>query len=120
MSRKLQVTLYVIAVYLAVFGALILFAPAVAEKLLSNTLPDRALSMLYGQLTLTFAYVAYLAAQGGEGASRLVNIVLVLTVGHIIIFAAQLFTGVLAMAQAGPPLAINIIFSLLLLLFRKN
>lgn len=120
MNKKLQVTLYVVAAYLTVFGILFLFLPSVAEKVLSNKLPDASLNMLYGQLTLTFAYVAFLAARGGDGASKLSRIILVLTVGHVIIFGYQLLTGVLNFSQAGPPLIINAIFTVLLFIFRKN
>jgi succinate-acetate transporter protein len=70
MNKKLQITLYVIAVYLTIFGILFLFAPRVAEMILSAKLPDAALNMLYGQLTLTFAFLAWLAARGGDGVSK--------------------------------------------------
>lgn len=120
MSKKLQITLYVVAAYLTVFGILFLFLPSVAEKVLSTTLPDAALNMLYGQLTLTFAFIAFLAAAGGDGLRKLSLIILVLTAGHVVIFGYQLGTGVLNFAQAGPPLIINAIFTVLLFLFRKD
>src|SRR3972149_2694543 len=120
MSRKLQITLYVIAAYLTVFGTLFLFLPSVAEKVLSTRLPDAALNMLYGQLTLTFAYLAFLAARGGDGVSILSRLILILTAGHVVIFGYQLATGMLNFAQAGPPLIINAIFTVLLFLFRKD
>lgn len=120
MSKRLQITLYVIMAYLTVFGILFLFLPSVAEKVLSNKLPDKALNTLYGQLTLTFAYVAFLAARGGEGTSKLSRIILALTTGHVLVFGYQLLTGVLNFAQAGPPLIINAIFTVLLFLFRKD
>lgn len=120
MSKKLQITLYVVAAYLTVFGILFLFLPSIAEKVLSTTLPDAALNMLYGQLTLTFAFIAFLAAAGGDGLRKLSLIILVLTAGHVVIFGYQLGTGVLNFAQAGPPLIINAIFTVLLFLFRKD
>jgi hypothetical protein len=120
MSKRLQVTLYGIAAYLTVFGILFMFLPSIAEKVLSNSLPDKALNMLYGQLTLTFAYVAFLAARGGDGSSKLSGILLALTAGHILVFGYQLATGMLNFAQAGPPLIINTIFTVLLFLFRKD
>lgn len=120
MSKKLQITLYVVAAYLTVFGTLFLFLPSVAEKVLSTTLPDAALNMLYGQLTLTFAFIAFLAAAGGDGLRKLSLIILVLTAGHVVIFGYQLGTGILNFAQAGPPLIINAIFTVLLFLFRKD
>lgn len=120
MSKRLQITLYVIMAYLTVFGILFLFLPSVAEKVLSNKLPDKALNTLYGQLTLTFAYVAFLAARGGEGTSKLSRIILALTTGHVLVFGYQLLTGVLNFAQAGPPLIVNAIFTVLMFLFRKD
>lgn len=120
MSKRLQVTLYFIATYLTVFGILFIFLPSVAEKVLSNKLPDAALNMLYGQLTLTFAYTAFLAARGGDGLGKLSRVILALTTGHVLVFAYQLATGMLNFAQAGPPLIINAIFAVLLFLFRKD
>ncbi len=120
MSKRLQVTLYGIAAYLTVFGILFMFLPRIAEKVLSNSLPDAALNMLYGQLTLTFAYVAFLTARGGDGSSKLAGVLLALTAGHILVLGYQLMTGMLNFAQAGPPLIINTIFTVLLLLFRKD
>ena len=120
MSKRLQVTLYGIAAYLTVFGILFMFLPRIAEKVLSNSLPDAALNMLYGQLSLTFAYTAFLAARGGDVASKLSHVILVLTTGHVVVFGYQLMTGMLNFAQAGPPLIINTIFTVLLLLFRKD
>jgi len=120
MSKRLQITLYVIAAYLTVFGILFLFLPSVAEKVLSNKLPDAALNMLYGQLTLTFAYLAFLAARGGDGLGKLSRVILALTTGHVVVFGYQLMTGMLNFAQAGPPLIVNAIFTVLLFLFRKD
>ena len=120
MSKRLQTTLYVIASYLTVFGILFLFLPSVAEKVLSTSLPDAALNMLYGQLSLTFAYTAFLAARGGEGAGKLSRVLLTLTAGHVVVFGYQLLTGMLNFAQASPPLIVNAIFTVLLFLFRKD
>ena len=120
MSKRLQITLYVIAAYLTVFGILFLILPSVAEKIMSTSLPDAALNMLYGQLTLTFAYAAFLATRGGDGAGKMSRVILALTTGHVVVFGYQLMTGVLNFAQAGPPLIINAIFTVLLFLFRKD
>jgi hypothetical protein len=76
--------------------------------------------MLYGQLSLTFAYTAFLAARGGEGASKLSRVILALTTGHVVVFGYQLLMGMLNFAQAGPPLIINAIFTVLLFFFRKE
>jgi hypothetical protein len=120
MSKRLQITLYVITAWLAVMGILFLFLPGVAEKVMSASLPDKVLTMLYGQVMLTLAFVAFLAARGGEGLSRLSMVILVLTIGHVIIFGYQLATGMSTFAQAGLPLIINAIFTILLFIFRKD
>lgn len=120
MSKRLQITLYVIMAWLAVIGILFLFVPSVAEKVMSSPLPDKPLNMLYGQLVLTFAYVAFLAARGGEGLPRLSRVILILTVGHVVIFGYQLISGMSSFASAGVPLIINAIFAILLFFFRKD
>lgn len=120
MNKGLQITLYVVCVYLLVFGLLFLLAPSVAEKVMSTTLPDKALNMLYGQMMLTFSYVAFLAARGAEGLARLSRVILVLTIGHVLVFGYQLAAGMLSFAQAGPPLIVNAIFTVLLFLFRRD
>ena len=120
MNKRLQITLYVITTYLTVFGILFLFLPSVAEKVLNNVLPDKALNMLYGHLTLTFAYVAFLAARSRDGLGKLSHVILVLTMGHMVVFGYQLAAGVLNFSQAGPPLIVNVIFTVLLFLFRKD
>ncbi len=120
MSKRLQITLYVVMAWLGVLGLLFLFVPSAAEKVMSASLPDRVLTMLYGQVMLTLAYVAFLAAQGGEGLTRLSRVILILTAGHVVIFGYQLATGMSSLAQAGPPLIINLLFTVLLFLFRGD
>ena len=120
MNKGLKITLYVIMAWLGILGILFLFLPSVAEKVMSASLPDKVLNMLYGQVVLTFAYVAFLAARGGEGAAKLSRLVLALTVGHVIIFGYQLLAGMSGFASAGIPLIINLIFTILLILFRRD
>ena len=120
MNQGLRITLYVIAAYLLIFGLLFLLAPSVAEQVMSTSLPDKALNMLYGQMMLTFAYLAFLAARGGDGLAKLSRLVLVLTIGHVLVFGYQLVAGVSTFAQVGPPLIINAIFTVLLVFFRRN
>ena len=120
MSKRLRITLYVIMVWLGFLGLLFLFVPSVAEKVMSASLPDKVLNMLYGQLLLTFAYVAYLAARGGDGLSKLSLVILILAVGHVIIFGFQLIAGMSSFASAGVPLIVNLIFAVLLYIFRKD
>ena len=120
MNKGLQITLYVIAAWLLVLGLLFLLTPSIAEKVMSTALPDKALNMLYGQVVLTFAYIAFLAARGGEALAKLSRVVLALTVGHVLVFGYQLITGMAGFAQAGLPLIINLIFTVLLLIFRRD
>ncbi len=120
MSTRLRIILSLITLYLAVLGILFLFLPSIAQKVVSSPLPDKGLNMLYGQLVLTFAYTAFLAARGGHGLTKLSRLVLVLTLGHVVIFAYQLATGLMTFAQVGPPLIVNAVFTILLFLFRRD
>ncbi|MGO9412652.1 MAG: hypothetical protein ACLQCB_18125 [Spirochaetia bacterium] len=58
----------IIAIYLAVFGVLFLFAPGVAARF-TKTTHDPSLGLLYGQYALTFAFVSFLAAREKQAAS---------------------------------------------------
>jgi hypothetical protein len=120
MKQGLKITLYVITIYLLVFGVLFLFAPSAAEQVMSTSLPDKALNMLYGQMMLTFSYVGFMAARGGSGLGKLSRAILALTVGHVLVFGYQLLAGVNGFAQVGPPLIVNAVFTVLLLIFRKD
>jgi hypothetical protein len=120
MTRKLQITLYVIAAYLALFGVLFLFAPGLFEQITQTTLPDAKLNLLYGQYTLTFAYVAFLAAREKQGASKLSLTILIVTVGNVIVFGCLLLTGMQSFAQGGPPLIVNSVLAVLLFIFRRE
>src|SRR5262245_42044335 len=119
MTRKLQITLYVIAAYLAFFGILFLFAPAVAEQI-TQTTHDATLNLLYAQYTLTFAYVAFMAARENDAGSKLSLTILIVTAGHVIVFGYLLLTGLQGFPQAGPPLIVNSILTILLSVFRKR
>ncbi len=120
MSKRLQITLYVITAWLAIIGTLFLFFPSVAEKVMAAALPDKGLNMLYGQVALTFAYLAFLAARGGEGTYKLTRLVMALTLGHVLVFAYQLIAGVSGFASAGVPLILNAVFTILVFFFRKD
>src|SRR5262245_35022313 len=119
MTRKLQITLYVVAAYLAVFGILFVFAPGVYEQFTQTTLPDAKLTLLYGVYTLIFAFVAFMAARQKEAASKLSLTILIVTAAHVVVFGYLLFTGKEGISQAGPPLVVNSVFMLLLVLFRR-
>jgi hypothetical protein len=120
MTKKLQITLYVIAAYLAFFGILFLFAPGVFEQITQSTLPDAKLTLLYGQYTLTFAFVAFMAAREKEAASKLSLTILIVTAGNAVIFGYLLMTGREGFSQVGPPLIVNSVLTVLLFLFRKE
>jgi len=118
MNTRLKILLYVITAYLTLLGLLFLFSPATFAAMMKVAeLPDKVLNILYGQVLLTFAYVAYLAASSGE--SRLIRAVLVLTLGHVAVFSYLLLSGMQTFEQAGPPMIVNGVFSLLLVLLRK-
>ena len=120
MSRRLQITLYVIAAYLASFGVLFVFAPSVFERVTQTPLPDATLTLLYGQYTLTFAYVAFMAAREKNATSTLSLTILILVAGNVVVFAYLLVTGGESFLQAGPPLIVNFVLTLLLFLFRRQ
>jgi predicted permease len=119
MTKKLQITLYVVSAYLALFGAMFLFAPSVAERI-TQTTHDATLNVLYGQYTATFAFVAFMAARDQEATSKLSLAILVLTAGHVMVFSYLLVRGIQNFSQATPPLMVNFVLTVLLFLFRKD
>jgi hypothetical protein len=120
LNQGLKYTLYGIAVTDLILGALFLFAPSAAEKMMGSSFPDKSLNMLYGQVLLTFSYLAFLAARGGDGLGKLSRIALVLVLGHVLVFAYQLISGLSTFAQVGTPLIVNTIFTVLLFIFRRD
>jgi hypothetical protein len=119
MTKKLRITLYFISAYLALFGVLFLLAPSVAERI-THTTHDPTLNVLYGQYTMTFALVAFMAARKREPTSELSLVVLVLTAGHVIVFSYLFISGIQDLSQAGAPVIVNAILAVLLLLFRRT
>jgi hypothetical protein len=120
MTKKLQITLYVIAAYFAVFGILFVFAPGVFEQITQSKLPDAKLTLLYGQHTLTFAFVALLAAREKESDGKLSLTILIVTAGNALVFGYLFLTGREGFSQVGPPLIVNSVLTVLLLLFRRK
>jgi hypothetical protein len=118
-TKKLRITLYLVTAYLALFGVLFLLAPSVASRL-THTMHDPTLDLLYGQYTLTFAFVAFMAARASQAASKLSLAILVLTAGHVVVFGYLVLSGIQGFAQAGPPLVANSVLTVLLFLFRKT
>ncbi len=119
MTKRLQILLYVIAGYLAVFGIMFLLFPGLAEKFTESN-HDPSLDMLYGLYALVFAFVSFLAAKEKRAASRLSLIILVLMTGHVLVFGYQLVTSMKAFAQSGPPFIVNAILAVVLFWFRKE
>jgi hypothetical protein len=119
MTGKRQILLYAIAAYLAVFGILFLFAPRVAMRMTETTSSDASLVLLYGQYALTFAAVAFMAAREKEPAGKLSLAVLLLLLGHVLVFGYLLATGARGFAQAGPPVIVNLVLAVLLFQFRR-
>jgi len=120
MTKRLQVTLYVVAAYLAIFGILFLFAPGVFEQITQSKLADPKLTLLYGQYTLTFAVVAFMAAREKEAGTKLSLTILILTGGNVLMFGYLLVSGMERFSQAGPPAVVNFILTVLLFLFRRK
>jgi uncharacterized membrane protein len=120
MTRRLRITLYVVAAYFGFFGVLFVFAPSLFEQLTRTTLPDPKLTLLYGQHTLIFAFVAVMAAREKEAASKLSFTILIVTAGNVLVFAYLLIIGQEGLSQVGPPLVVNSILTVLLVLFRRG
>ena len=118
MNSRLRTTMWVITVYLAVIGALFAFAPGTARSVFSIELSDEALTLLYGQVVLSVAFMAYLVATN-ENLAKMTTGFLVLFGGHVLVFGYQLATNVQTFAQVGPPLMLSVVFSVMLFLFRK-
>lgn len=83
-------------------------------------LPDPKLTLLYGQYTLTFAVVAFMAAREKEARSKLSLAVLMVTARNAVASGYLLVAGMERLSQAGPPLVVNCALTVLLILFRKK
>lgn len=118
--NRLKTLMYVIAAYLTILGVLFLLLPRSAEAIFGISLPDASLTMLYGQVVLTLAYLAYRVAADTGAFAKLYAVFVALFGGHILVFGYQIFAGVATFAQVGPPLIISVIFTVLLLLFGKK
>ena len=118
--NRLRITLYVQAVYLTVLGILFLFLPGVAQAAFGTTLPDHALTPIYGQVLLVLAALAFLVASGLPETLRVVWGFIFEQLGHVLVFGYLLMTGIQSFAQVGPPLIIAAIFLVLLLVFQSQ
>ena len=118
--KGLRIVLLVQAVYLTILGLMFLFAPAAAEAAFQISLPDPALTPLYGQVVLTIAMTAFLVTSDMEKHIKLVWAFIFEQIGHILIFGYQLGSGIATFAQVGPPLVIAIIFLVLFVVFYRK
>lgn len=120
MNNRLRTLMYVITIYLLILGILFLFLPRTAETVFGISLPDAALTMLYGQIVLTMAFLSYRIASEIGSYAKLSTVFIVLFGGHFLVWAYQLATGISTFAQVGPPFIISIIFTVLLFFFGRN
>lgn len=111
--KGLKIVLFIQAVYLTILGLMFLFAPSAAERAFQISLPDPALTPLYGQVVLTVALTAYLIASNIEKHIQLAWAFIFEQIGHILIFGYQLGTGIATFTQVGPPLVIAVVFLVL-------
>ena len=118
--KSLKITLYVIAVYMTIIGALYLFAPGVAEKAFQITLSDRGTAMLHGFGDLIMALLAYMIASSLEAYRKLVRLYQAFAAGETLIFAYQVFSGMYTFGEVGPPMIIWGIFTVLLFVFGRK
>jgi cell shape-determining protein MreD len=82
---------------------LFVFAPGVFEQITQSTLSDAKLTLLYGQYTLIFAYVAFMAAREQDATSKLTLTILIVTAGHVVVFGYLLMTGRKAFLKSARP-----------------
>jgi len=120
LMKGLRIVLFVQVVYLTILGIMFLLAPSAAEAAFQISLPDPALTPLYGQVVLTIALTAFLVASDMEKHIKLVWAFIFEQIGHILVFGYQLGTGIATFAQVGPPLIVAVIFLVLLVVFYRK
>ncbi len=118
--KGLRYVLLALAVYMTVVGGLFLFAPRVAEAAFQTSLPDAALTPLYGQVVLVLALMAYLVSTDAAKYAKLAWAFIFAETGHVLIFGWQLMSRIASFAQVGPPLIIAVIFLVLLVVFSRQ
>jgi hypothetical protein len=118
--KSLRIVLIVQAVYLLILGLMFLIAPSAAEAAFQISLPDPALTPLYGQVVLTIALMSYLVASDVEKHIKFVWAFIFEQIGHVLVFGYQLGTGIATFAQVGPPLIVAAIFLVLFVVFYRK
>src|SRR5262245_6687161 len=62
----------------------------------------------------------FMAAREKEAAGKLSLTILILTAGHVLVFGYVLMTGMEGFSQAGPPLIVNFILTVLVFVFWRE
>ena len=117
-SNWLRVTLIILGVYWALFGALLLLAPGTAEAMFSIELPDRILASFTGLSGLVIALMAFMVSSNPVKYSLLVWVFVALLVGELLLNSYFLISGKQTFQQTGPPIIITSILLILLLIFQ--
>jgi len=119
-SKWLRLTLIILGLYWALYGALMLFAPGLAEAMFSIELPDRILTSFTGLAGLVIALMAFMVSSDTVKYALLVWAFVALLIGEILLNGYFLFSGKQAFPQAGPPIVITAILLVLLLVFQPR
>jgi len=120
MTKKLRITLYITGAHQAAFGSMVVFAPAVFQRITQTTLTDPRITLLYGSYLLIFSCVSFMAAREKEAASKLSLTVLLVVAANCLVFGSLLLTGMETFARVGPVFLINAVLTSLVFLFRRQ
>lgn len=118
--KSLKITLYLIAFYLTIIGALYLFFPGTAETAFKVTLSDRGTAMLHGFGNLIMAFLIYTTASNLDKYDKLVRVYQAFAFGETLIFVYQLISRMYTFAEVGPPTIIWAVFTVLLFAFGRK
>jgi len=119
-SKWLRLTLIILGLYWALYGALMLFAPGLAEAMFSIELPDRILTSFTGLAGLVIALMAFMVSSNPVKYALLVWAFVALLIGEILLNGYFLFSGKQTFPQAGPPIVITAILLVLLIAFQPR
>jgi len=119
-SKWLRLTLVILGLYWALYGALMLFSPGIAEAMFSIELPDRILTSFTGLSGLVIALMAFLVSTDPEKYALLVWAFVALLIGEILLNGYFLLSGKQTFQQAGPPIVITAVLLVLLLVFQPR
>ena len=117
-AKWLRVILIILGLYWALYGALLLLAPGLAEAMFSIELPDRILASFAGLSGLIIALMAFMVSSNPVKYALLVWAFVALLVGELVLNGLYLITGEQSFQQAGPPSIITAVLLILLLVFQ--